>query len=67
LNAIKFAKSQTRASWLKGRRLKNFNKKFPTMLRKLLEALDWSAPVSEVPAFKRLVDDIAQAIEKLKR
>lgn len=56
-----------RASGLKGRRLKNFNKKFPQHRRKLLENLDCSGPVSEVPAFKRLVDEIAQAIEKLKR
>jgi hypothetical protein len=55
------------ASGLKGRRLKNFNKKFPQHRRKLLQALDCSGPVSEVPAFKRLVDEIAQAIEKLKR
>lgn len=56
-----------KASGLKGRRLKNFNRKFGKHRRLLLESLDCSGPVSEVPAFKRLVHHISTAIETLKK
>jgi len=56
----------TKASGLKGRRLRSFNKKFPEHRRQLLEGLDCDGPVSKVPAFKRLVEDISTAIETLK-
>lgn len=55
-----------KASGLKGRRLRSFNKKFPEHRRQLLEELDCEGPVSKVPAFKRLVEDISRAIDILK-
>lgn len=55
------------ASGLKGRKLKNFNKKFPEHRRRLLETLDYQGAVSEVTAFKRLIYDISIAIDKLKK
>jgi hypothetical protein len=56
-----------KASGFKGRRLKRFRKNFSLHRRELLEMLDCEGPVSKVAAFRRLVDDISQAIEKLKR
>lgn len=56
-----------KASELKGRRLKRFQKSFPLHRWELLQLLDYEGPLSQVPAFKRLVNDISQAMEKLKR
>lgn len=56
-----------KASELKGRRLKRFQKSFPLHRWELLQLLDYERPLAQVPAFKRLVDDISQAMEKLKR
>ena len=56
-----------RASGLKGKRLKTFQKNFPKQRRELFKYLDHDGPLSEVPAFKRLLNDISQAIEKLKK
>jgi len=56
-----------KASGFKGRRLKRFRKNFSLHRRELLEMLDCEGPVSKVPAFRRLVDDISHTIEKLKR
>ena len=55
------------ASGLKGRKLQKFNKDFPKHRRELFKYLDHDGPLSEVPAFKRLLNDISQAIEKLKK
>ena len=55
------------ACGLKGRKLRKFKKDFPKHRRELLEQLDHEGPLSEVPAFKRLLNDISDAIEKLKK
>jgi hypothetical protein len=55
-----------KASALKGRRLKSFGKKFSEHRQKLLLELDYSSPVSQVPAWQRLFNDTCQAIEKLR-
>lgn len=53
------------ASELSGRRLKRFRKRFPQQRRRLIERLDLDGPVSRVPAWKRLCEDIEQALSDL--
>ncbi len=54
------------ASATTGRRRETVIKRFPEHRRQLLERLDRSGPVTELPAFQRLVDDVESAVARLR-
>lgn len=50
------------ASETSGRRLKTFRQRFTQQRQQLLERVDPSGPVSDVPSWRRFVDDVAAVV-----
>lgn len=55
------------ASELRGRRLENFRKEFPSQRRTLLQNLKTVGPIEQLKAWQRLRTDITAAIGRLRR
>lgn len=54
-----------RASGYSGRRLAQFQKRFPQHRMRMLELLDPEGPVAGLPSWRRFVDDLGRALDVL--